>query len=93
MDIVTAPMLAALPWLMHGFSTRAGGASCNPATGTAGVAPCVYFNPFGTSLTGAGTRNTPELFDYIMGSEHFDAHSEPPERNGTPRRRASCATT
>lgn len=53
-----------------------GGASCNPATGTAGVAPCVYFNPFGTSLTGAGTRNTPELFDYIMGSEHFDAHSE-----------------
>jgi outer membrane receptor protein involved in Fe transport len=53
-----------------------GGAGCNPSTGTAGVAPCVYFNPFGTSLTGTGTRNSPELFDYLIGFEHFDAHSE-----------------
>jgi iron complex outermembrane receptor protein len=53
-----------------------GGAGCNPAAGTAGVAPCAYFNPFGTSLTGTGTRNSPELFDYVTGLEHFDAHSE-----------------
>jgi len=53
-----------------------GGAGCNPSTGTAGAAPCVYFNPFGTSLTGTGTRNSPELFDYLIGAEHFDAHSE-----------------
>ena len=26
-------------------------------------------------------------------SGSFDAHSEPPDRNGTPSRRASCATT
>ena len=53
-----------------------GGASCNPSTGTGGVAPCAYFNPFGTSLTGTGTRNSPELFDYLLGLEHFDARSE-----------------
>jgi outer membrane receptor protein involved in Fe transport len=53
-----------------------GGASCNPATGTPGVAPCVYFNPFGTSLTGTGTRNATELFDYLIGFEQFDAVSE-----------------
>jgi outer membrane receptor protein involved in Fe transport len=56
--------------------TGLGGASCNPTTGTAGVAPCVYFNPFGTSLTGTGTPNSPELFDWLIGRESFDAHSE-----------------
>jgi outer membrane receptor protein involved in Fe transport len=53
-----------------------GGAGCNPATGTAGVAPCVYFNPFGTALTGTGTRNSAELLNHLVGFETFDAHSE-----------------
>jgi outer membrane receptor protein involved in Fe transport len=53
-----------------------GGEGCNPATGTRGVAPCVYFNPFGTALTGTGTRNSPALLNYLVGFESFDAHSE-----------------
>jgi iron complex outermembrane recepter protein len=53
-----------------------GGEGCNPATGTAGVGPCVFFNPFGSALTGAGTRNSPELLDYLVGYESFEAHSE-----------------
>jgi iron complex outermembrane receptor protein len=53
-----------------------GGAGCDPATGTAGVAPCAYFNPFGSALTGTGTPNGPELFDWLIGFEQFDAHSE-----------------
>ena len=57
---------------MRGF----GGAGCDPATGTAGVAPCMYFNPFGSALTGTGTPNTPELFRYLFGRESFDAKSE-----------------
>ena len=53
-----------------------GGFGCDPATGTAGVAPCAYFNPFGSALTGAGTPNTPALFAYLMGQESFNAVSE-----------------
>jgi len=53
-----------------------GGADCNPSTGTPGVAPCVYFNPFGTALLGTGTRNSPALFDYLVGDESFNAHSD-----------------
>ncbi|HVY63768.1 MAG TPA: TonB-dependent receptor [Gammaproteobacteria bacterium] len=53
-----------------------GGAGCNPATGTPGVGPCAYFNPFGTSLTGTGTPNTPAMFDYLLGFERFDAVSQ-----------------
>jgi outer membrane receptor protein involved in Fe transport len=53
-----------------------GGAGCNAATGAPGVAPCVYFNPFGSALTGTGTRNSPELLNHIIGFESFDAHSE-----------------
>jgi outer membrane receptor protein involved in Fe transport len=53
-----------------------GGAGCNPATGTPGVAPCVFFNPFGSALTGTGTRNSEALLDYLVGFESFDAHSE-----------------
>jgi iron complex outermembrane receptor protein len=53
-----------------------GGAGCDPVTGTRGVAPCVYFNPFGTALTGTGTPNSSELFDHLIGFESFDAHSE-----------------
>ena len=53
-----------------------GGPGCDPTTGTPGVAPCAYFNPFGTALTGAGTPNPPELMNHLIGFESFDAHSE-----------------
>jgi outer membrane receptor protein involved in Fe transport len=53
-----------------------GGPNCNPATGVRGVAPCVYFNPFGTALTGTGTRNSAELLNYLVGYESFDANSQ-----------------
>ena len=53
-----------------------GGEGCNPTTGTRGVAPCVYFNPFGSALTGTGTRNSAALLSYLVGFESFDAHSE-----------------
>jgi outer membrane receptor protein involved in Fe transport len=53
-----------------------GGAGCNAATGTPGTGSCVYFNPFGSALTGTGTPNSPELFDWLIGFEQFDAHSE-----------------
>ena len=53
-----------------------GGAQCNPATGTPGVAPCEYYNPFGTSLLVAGARNSPELMNYLIGYESFDANSD-----------------
>jgi iron complex outermembrane receptor protein len=53
-----------------------GGPGCNPATGTAGVGPCLYFNPFGSALVGTGTRNSPEFLDYLIGYESFDARSE-----------------
>jgi outer membrane receptor protein involved in Fe transport len=44
-----------------------GGFGCDPATGVPGVGACAYFNPFGSSLTGTGTANSPELFDYLLG--------------------------
>jgi iron complex outermembrane receptor protein len=53
-----------------------GGASCNPATGAPGVGPCLYFNPFGSALTGTGTRNSPEFLNYLLGYESFDAKAE-----------------
>ena len=46
-----------------------GGAGCDSAAGTPGVAPCAYFNPFGSALTGTGTRNSSALFDYLVGYE------------------------
>ncbi len=53
-----------------------GGFGCNPATGTPGVGPCDYYNPFGTALTGTGTRNSPELIAFLTGQESFDARSD-----------------
>src|SRR4029077_3114568 len=53
-----------------------GGFRCNPATGTPGVAPCQYYNPFGTPLTGTGTPNSPELLAFLTGDESFNAHSD-----------------
>jgi outer membrane receptor protein involved in Fe transport len=53
-----------------------GGPACDPATGTPGVGNCLYFNPFGSALTGTGTVNTAALFDDIVGDFSYDAESE-----------------
>jgi outer membrane receptor protein involved in Fe transport len=53
-----------------------GGPSCAPATGTPGAGGCLYFNPFGSSLTGTGTQNSPALFEDIFGDFSYDAESE-----------------
>lgn len=53
-----------------------GGPSCNPATGTPGTGNCLYFNPWGSALTGTGTRNSTALFDDIFGDFSYDAEAE-----------------
>lgn len=53
-----------------------GGPACDPATGTPGVGSCLYFNPFGSALTGTGTPNSPELIDHLLGFYGIDATSE-----------------
>ena len=53
-----------------------GGPNCPATGGTPGVAPCLYFNPFGTALLGTGTVNSPALLSDLVGFETFDAHSE-----------------
>ena len=53
-----------------------GGPNCPATGGTPGVAPCLYFNPFGTALLGTGTVNSPALLSHLVGFESFDAHSE-----------------
>uniref|UniRef100_UPI0025F53977 TonB-dependent receptor domain-containing protein n=1 Tax=uncultured Brevundimonas sp. TaxID=213418 RepID=UPI0025F53977 len=45
-----------------------GGAGCNAATGTPGVGPCQYFNPFGSADLGTGTANSAGLIDSLIGS-------------------------
>ena len=57
---------------IHGL----GGFECNPSTGTPGVGPCSYYNPFGTALTGTGTPNSPDLIAFLTGVESFDARSD-----------------
>ena len=52
-----------------------GGAACTSTTAP-GVGSCAYFNPFGSALTGTGTRNTPELIDWLLDAESFNAHNE-----------------
>lgn len=52
-----------------------GGSNCNPAAGAPGIGDCRYFNPFGSSLTGTGTVNTPELIDYIQGPYTIDGNT------------------
>jgi iron complex outermembrane recepter protein len=60
-----------------GFAIRGlGGAACNTATGTPGVGGCVYFNPFGSALTGTGTLNSGALFDDLSGDFSYDSASE-----------------
>jgi outer membrane receptor protein involved in Fe transport len=53
-----------------------GGAGCDPATGTPGSGSCVYYNPFGTALTGPGTRNSPALLDHLLAFLSYTAKSE-----------------
>jgi outer membrane receptor protein involved in Fe transport len=53
-----------------------GGPACDPATGMPSVGPCVYFNPFGSALTGTGTRNSKELLDDLVDFESFHARAE-----------------
>jgi len=45
-----------------------GGAGCNPTTGSPGVGPCRWFNPFGSAYLGTGTRNDPSVIAGITGS-------------------------
>ena len=53
-----------------------GGLACDPRSGMPGVGDCEYFNPFGSSLTGTGTRNSPAMFDYLLGDFGFDSTNE-----------------
>ncbi len=53
-----------------------GGAGCDPVAGVPGAGDCVYFNPFGSALTGAGTANPPALLADLVGRLSFDAVSE-----------------
>ena len=69
-DVVGSRLQAALNGL--------GGADCNPATGTPGVGPCQFFNPFANSFPEnprldlenpafvPGNENSAELIDYII---------------------------
>lgn len=53
-----------------------GGPSCDPATGAPGVGSCAYFNPFGSSLTGTGTLNSPALLDDLVSFLSYEAQNE-----------------
>ncbi len=56
--------------------TGLGGTGCDPATGQPGVGPCVWFNPFGSSLLGTGTVNSAGLLDDVIGTFTSLADSE-----------------
>lgn len=45
-----------------------GGAGCNPMTGSPGVGPCRWYNPFGSAHLGTGARNDPSVIAGITGS-------------------------
>jgi len=53
-----------------------GGSACDAGAGTPGAGDCVYFNPFGSALTGSGTVNSAALLEHLMGFLSFDADSE-----------------
>ncbi len=53
-----------------------GGPNCNAATGQPGTGDCLWFNPFGTALTGAGTANSSALLADITGDFSYVAESE-----------------
>jgi hypothetical protein len=53
-----------------------GGSSCSVEAGNPGESGCLYFNPFGTALTGAGTANSGELLTHLSGLFRLEAASE-----------------
>lgn len=53
-----------------------GGPDCDASTGTPGVGSCLYFNPFGSALTGTGTVNSAALYDHLLGTESIHARLE-----------------
>lgn len=53
-----------------------GGLGCDPQSGMPGAGDCEYFNPFGSALTGTGSRNSAAMFDYLLGDFSFDATNE-----------------
>ena len=57
---------------LNGF----GGPDCDSATGTAGVGSCMYYNPFGSAQTGAGSPNDPALMSWLNGSTDLNATSK-----------------
>ncbi len=54
---------------LYGF----GGQGCDPFTGTAGVGPCEYFNPFATSYT--VLPNSQNVIDSFTGRQEIDSES------------------
>ncbi len=60
---------------LYGALIGLGGPECDPVTGAPGVGACHFFNPFGSSLTGAGTVNPPELIDFIQGPYTLDTNT------------------
>ncbi|MYJ94779.1 MAG: TonB-dependent receptor, partial [Proteobacteria bacterium] len=60
---------------LYSALTGFGGPDCDPAAGAPGIGDCRWFNPFGSSLTGTGTVNTPELIDHIQGPYTIDANT------------------
>ena len=60
---------------LYSALTGFGGPDCDPALGAPGIGDCRYFNPFGSSLTGTGTVNMPELIDHIQGPYTIDANT------------------
>jgi iron complex outermembrane recepter protein len=53
-----------------------GGAACDPVTGVPGAGSCLYFNPFGSALTGTGTVNPPALYDHLLGKQNIHARTD-----------------
>lgn len=51
-----------------------GGAGCDAATGTPGVGPCEYYNPFATSFN--VLPNSQSVLDFIIGTQVVDSKSE-----------------
>ena len=51
-----------------------GGQGCDPISGTAGVGPCEYFNPFATSFT--TSPNSQNVIDSFSGLQVIDSKSD-----------------
>lgn len=51
-----------------------GGSGCDAATGTPGVGPCEFYNPFSTSFN--VLPNSQNVLDFIIGTQTVDSKSE-----------------